>query len=88
MYVQYVSPYKAVKQIDVQPGRPYLPGMKSERLEMRVTAEWLAKVDDWRRRQPIIPTRTEAVRTLVELALQAGQGAAAAPEPRQKQAAS
>jgi hypothetical protein len=44
--------------------------MKSERLELRVTPDWLAEVDEWRRRQPKIPTRNEAVRRLVQRALE------------------
>jgi metal-responsive CopG/Arc/MetJ family transcriptional regulator len=44
--------------------------MKSERLELRVTPDWLAEVDEWRRRQHKIPTRNEAVRRLVQRALE------------------
>ena len=51
---------------------------KSERLFMRVEPSFLARVDDWRRRQPNIPSRSEAIRRLVEGALgvrrQAGEG--------------
>ena len=42
---------------------------KTERLEIRVSAEFLEKVDEWRRHQPDIPTRASAVRQLVEIAL-------------------
>jgi hypothetical protein len=42
---------------------------KTERLEMRVDPAFLQAVDDWRRRQPDIPPRAEAVRRLVEKAL-------------------
>ena len=41
----------------------------SERFEMRATKEWLAKVDDWRRQQADLPSRGEAIRRLVEIAL-------------------
>lgn len=45
---------------------------KIERLEMRATSNFLKKVDEWRRHQPDIPNRSEAIRRLVEQAL-AGQ---------------
>jgi hypothetical protein len=34
-------------------------------LQMRVSAEFLEMVDDWRRAQPEIPPRAEAIRALV-----------------------
>jgi len=37
--------------------------------QMRASAEFLQKVDDWRRAQPDLPSRAEAIRRLVELAL-------------------
>jgi hypothetical protein len=40
---------------------------KSQRVELRIPAEFLKIVDDWRRRQPVIPSRSEAIRLLVEL---------------------
>jgi hypothetical protein len=42
---------------------------KTERFEMRMEPETLKKVDDWRRTQPDLPSRAEAVRRLVEAAL-------------------
>lgn len=36
---------------------------------MRVSSAFLEKIDDWRRRQPDIPPRAEAIRRLVEVAL-------------------
>jgi metal-responsive CopG/Arc/MetJ family transcriptional regulator len=45
--------------------------MKSERFEMRISAELLARVDDWRREQPDLPARAEAIRRLIELGLAA-----------------
>lgn len=41
----------------------------STRFEMRAPNKWLALVDDWRRQQPDIPPRAEAIRRLVELGL-------------------
>lgn len=43
---------------------------KTERLEMRVDSAFLEMVDAWRRLQPDIPSRAEAIRRLVEAALQ------------------
>ncbi len=37
--------------------------------QMRASDEWLAKIDDWRRKQPELPSRAEAIRRLVEKAL-------------------
>jgi hypothetical protein len=43
---------------------------KMLRFEMKAPQEWLAAVDAWREKQPgISPTRAEAVRRLVEIAL-------------------
>jgi metal-responsive CopG/Arc/MetJ family transcriptional regulator len=38
---------------------------------MRVSDEFVAVVDAWRAKQPDVPTRSEAIRRLVELGLQA-----------------
>jgi hypothetical protein len=37
--------------------------------QMRATEEWLRRIDDWRRIQPDLPPRAEAIRRLVEIAL-------------------
>jgi len=51
-------------------GRP--PGRIQDRpFQMRVTEEFLRKVDDWRRKQPDLPSRAEAIRRLVEQAINA-----------------
>lgn len=42
---------------------------KDRTFQMRASDEWLRKVDDWRRKQPEIPPRAEAIRRLVEKAL-------------------
>jgi uncharacterized protein len=44
-------------------------GPMSERFEMRLDGEILAKVDDWRAEQNDVPSRAEAMRRLVELGL-------------------
>jgi hypothetical protein len=40
-------------------------GMNSERVELRISPALLKIVDDWRRRQPDIPTRQAAIRQMV-----------------------
>lgn len=45
------------------------PDNQTERLQMRVSPDFLAKVDEWRRTQADLPNRSEAIRRLVELAL-------------------
>jgi hypothetical protein len=42
----------------------------TERFEMRATKAWIAAVDGWRRKQDNLPSRGEAIRRLVEQALQ------------------
>jgi hypothetical protein len=42
---------------------------KTERFEMRVPTSFLASVDEWRRKQPDLPGRAEAIRRLVSLGL-------------------
>jgi metal-responsive CopG/Arc/MetJ family transcriptional regulator len=49
-------------------GRP--PGRIQDRIfRMRASDTFLKSVDAWRRKQPDIPTRSEAIRRLVERAL-------------------
>jgi len=49
----------------------------SERFEMRASRQWIASVDNWRRAQPDLPSRGEAIRRLVELGI--GRGVSASP---------
>lgn len=42
---------------------------KSVRFNMIVPDTWLERVDEWRRKHPSIPNRSEAIRLLVEQAL-------------------
>jgi hypothetical protein len=44
---------------------------KPIRFELRLTDEGWSRIDEWRRRQPDLPNRTEAVRRLIEIALDA-----------------
>lgn len=43
---------------------------KTRPYQMRVTEEWLATIDDWRRQQADLPSRAEAIRRLVEKGLE------------------
>jgi len=53
-----------------KPGRP--PGkIQSEILHMRTTPQFLRAVHKWRRQQDDKPTRSEAVRRMVEIGLKA-----------------
>lgn len=42
---------------------------KTRPYQMRVSEEWLSVIDEWRRQQPDIPPRAEAIRRLVEIGL-------------------
>jgi hypothetical protein len=49
-------------------GRP--PGRTQNwALQMRISQELLRSIDDWRRKEPDLPPRAEAVRRLIEMAL-------------------
>lgn len=50
-------------------GRMRRRGPLSERVTIPMKAELLQAVDEWRRRQPDIPNRAEAIRRLLEQAL-------------------
>jgi hypothetical protein len=43
--------------------------MKSDRFEMRAPPDLLKRIDEWRREQPDIPNRSEAIRRLIEAGL-------------------
>jgi hypothetical protein len=43
--------------------------MKNTRFEMKTPEALLARVDDWRRQQPDLPNRSEAIRRLIEAGL-------------------
>ena len=58
-------------------GKRMPPKLANEikRLQLVASAEWIAKVEAWRRHQPDpMPNTSEAIRRLVELGLQASKG--------------
>ena len=78
----YLEPFHNCRPLDHHTNDTYNPyhirtlrsrkmSEKTERFEMRVPGAFLLAVDDWRRRQPDIPSRAEAIRRLVEQALAA-----------------
>lgn len=44
---------------------------KDRTFQMRASDAWLKQIDDWRREQPDLPGRAEAIRRLVSIALSA-----------------
>ena len=45
----------------------------AEKLDLRVTTEFLQQVDAWRKRQEVRVSRSEAIRVLVERGLAIGE---------------
>ena len=46
---------------------------KTERFEMRLDADMIERIDDWRRKQPDLPSRSAAILRLVEVGLAVAQ---------------
>jgi hypothetical protein len=44
---------------------------ETERLQVVAPASWVRRVEEWRRAQPRIPSRSEAIRQLVDAGLEA-----------------
>ncbi len=42
---------------------------KTRPFQMRVSPDWLEMIDEWRRKQADLPSRAEAIRRLVNIAL-------------------
>lgn len=42
-----------------------------QRLNLIAPLDWLKRIDAWRRHQPDLPSRSEAIRRLVDLGLEA-----------------
>jgi hypothetical protein len=49
------------------------PTVDSEAVTVRLERSSLTRLDDWRRNQPDLPTRPEAIRRLIELGLKAAK---------------
>jgi len=61
-------------------------GPLNQRVPFATDREQLAAIDEWRRRQPDLPSRSEAIRRLLDLALQqADRQRAPAPEMNDRQ---
>lgn len=45
---------------------------QDQRIQLVASSELIGKVDDWRRKQPDIPSRSEAIRRLIAQSLNAG----------------
>jgi metal-responsive CopG/Arc/MetJ family transcriptional regulator len=48
-------------------------GVETERVQIVAPASWISRIDEWRRTQKKIPSRSEAIRILVDKALDAGK---------------
>ena len=56
-----------------------------QRLNLIAPVDWLKRIDAWRRHQPNLPSRSEAIRTLVDRGLEAeAQGDKADKKPKPK----
>jgi hypothetical protein len=51
-----------------------------QRLQLVAPVDWLKRIDAWRRHQPNLPSRSEAIRTLVTQALDAASKPGAKPK--------
>lgn len=58
----------SIPVVEKRRGRP--PGEKyAPPVPIRLTAEQIVAVDEWRRHEPDLPSRSEAIRRLVEFAV-------------------
>lgn len=44
----------------------------TERMQLVAPKSWMDRVEEWRRKQPRIPSKSEAIRILVDIALRQG----------------
>lgn len=47
-------------------------GSATERIQIVAPASWVERIEEWRRAQPRIPSKSEAIRILVDRALSQG----------------
>ena len=50
---------------------PMADDKKDQRIPVMMSADEVSAIDEWRRRHPDLPSRSEAIRRLVELGLKA-----------------
>lgn len=50
------------------------PSAPTDRHQVIISADLIRQIDDWRRKQPDIPNKSEAIRRLIEQALSATAG--------------
>lgn len=46
-----------------------MPLINDKQFQMRVSVDFLRSIDEWRRGQPDLPSRSEAVRRLINIGL-------------------
>jgi hypothetical protein len=64
VFLVYTEGMSSANTKNTKRGRP--SGRTKDRpMQMRVTDEFIAEIDDWRRKQPDLPNRTEAIRWMV-----------------------
>ena len=59
-----------------------MPLTNEKQFQMRVSPEFLEKIDAWRRLQDDLPGRSEAIRRLVEIALTATAAPVSVKKPK------
>ncbi len=60
-------------------------GSVTERVQIVAPSSWLQRIEEWRRKQPRIPNRSEAIRILVDLALDAQERRTSSSKSRHKE---
>jgi hypothetical protein len=55
-----------------------------KRLQLIAPVDWLKRIDAWRRHQPNLPSRSEAIRTLVTQALDVAESSKGDKKSRPK----
>ena len=72
---RFIWRYKIIMSTINSAKKPYKgrPFVDSEPVNVRMDRAQLVALDDWRRQQPDLPNRPEAVRRLVALGLKASQ---------------
>lgn len=51
-------------------------GTPTERIQVVAPATWVQRIEEWRRKQPRIPSKSEAIRILVDRAIEADRSGA------------